>query len=80
MPAKDPRKLPYRGIDNMTTNDTNDHSPHIRTIIPTSHPTPSIIPSSSSVIMPNSGYNSQGNHYNTPGGTNSSGGSSYHCT
>ena len=26
-----------------------------------------------------SGYNSQGNHYNTPGGTNSSGGSSYHC-
>jgi len=28
--------------------------------------------------MPNSGYNSQGNHYNTPGGTNSSGGSSYH--
>jgi len=30
--------------------------------------------------MPNkSGYNSQGNHYNTPGGTNSSSsGSSYH--
>eukprot|EP00542_Grammatophora_oceanica_P013820 CAMPEP_0194028266 /NCGR_PEP_ID=MMETSP0009_2-20130614/2285_1 /TAXON_ID=210454 /ORGANISM="Grammatophora oceanica, Strain CCMP 410" /LENGTH=77 /DNA_ID=CAMNT_0038667605 /DNA_START=43 /DNA_END=276 /DNA_ORIENTATION=+ len=33
--------------------------------------------------MPNgsgssSGYNSQGNHYNTPGGTNSAGGSSYH--
>jgi hypothetical protein len=27
----------------------------------------------------NSGYNSQGNHYNTPGGTNSSSGSSYHC-
>ena len=26
-----------------------------------------------------SGYNSQGNHYNTPGGTNSSSGSSYHC-
>ncbi|KAL7459187.1 hypothetical protein ACHAWC_011686 [Mediolabrus comicus] len=25
-----------------------------------------------------SGTNSQGNHYNTPGGTNSSGGSSYH--
>lgn len=28
-------------------------------------------------IMP-SGTNSQGNNYNTPGGTNSSGGSSYH--
>jgi hypothetical protein len=27
-----------------------------------------------------SGYNSQGNHYNTPGGTNSSSSSSYHCT
>lgn len=26
-----------------------------------------------------SGNNSQGNHYNTPGGTNSSSGSSYHC-
>lgn len=26
-----------------------------------------------------SGYNSQGNHYNTPGGSNSSSGSSYHC-
>lgn len=26
-----------------------------------------------------SGTNSQGNHYNTPGGTNSSSGSSYHC-
>jgi hypothetical protein len=26
-----------------------------------------------------SGYNSHGNHYNTPGGTNSSSGSSYHC-
>lgn len=25
-----------------------------------------------------SGTNSQGNHYNTPGGTNSNGGSSYH--
>jgi hypothetical protein len=33
-----------------------------------------------SFTMPNgSGTNSQGNHYNTPGGTNSSGGSSYHC-
>ena len=35
------------------------------------------------IIMPrgsgNSGYNSQGNHYNTPGGTNSNNGSSYHC-
>ena len=29
-------------------------------------------------IMP-SGTNSQGNSYNTPGGTNSSQGSSYHC-
>jgi len=28
--------------------------------------------------MPSSGTNSQGNRYNTPGGTNSSGGSSYH--
>ena len=28
--------------------------------------------------MPNSGTNSQGNHYSTPGGTNSNGGSSYH--
>eukprot|EP00977_Amphora_coffeiformis_P018216 scaffold6306_cov135-Amphora_coffeaeformis.AAC.1 len=27
-----------------------------------------------------SGTNSQGNHYNTPGGSNSNGGSSYHCT
>lgn len=26
-----------------------------------------------------SGYNSQGNHYNTPGGTNSNSASSYHC-
>jgi hypothetical protein len=26
-----------------------------------------------------SGTNSQGNHYNTPGGTNSNTGSSYHC-
>ena len=26
-----------------------------------------------------SGTNSQGNHYNTPGGTNSSSGNSYHC-
>mmetsp|Transcript_1935 Transcript_1935/g.2694 ORF Transcript_1935/g.2694 Transcript_1935/m.2694 type:complete len:95 (-) Transcript_1935:169-453(-) len=30
------------------------------------------------ITMPRSGTNSQGNHYNTPGGTNSSGGSSYH--
>ena len=28
--------------------------------------------------MPAFGTNSQGNHYNTPGGTNTSGGSSYH--
>eukprot|EP00529_Nitzschia_sp_RCC80_P038300 CAMPEP_0113463116 /NCGR_PEP_ID=MMETSP0014_2-20120614/12469_1 /TAXON_ID=2857 /ORGANISM="Nitzschia sp." /LENGTH=71 /DNA_ID=CAMNT_0000355055 /DNA_START=166 /DNA_END=381 /DNA_ORIENTATION=+ /assembly_acc=CAM_ASM_000159 len=28
--------------------------------------------------MPRSGTNSQGNHYNTPGGTNSNGGSAYH--
>ncbi|KAL7434043.1 hypothetical protein ACHAXH_004308 [Discostella pseudostelligera] len=28
--------------------------------------------------MTRSGTNSQGNHYNTPGGTNSNGGSSYH--
>jgi len=27
----------------------------------------------------NSGYNSQGNHYNTPGGSNSNQGNSYHC-
>jgi hypothetical protein len=30
------------------------------------------------ITMTRSGTNSQGNHYNTPGGTNSSGGSSYH--
>jgi len=30
------------------------------------------------IIMTRSGTNSQGNHYNTPGGTNSNGGSSYH--
>ena len=30
------------------------------------------------ITMPRSGTNSQGNHYNTPGGTNSNGGSSYH--
>lgn len=33
---------------------------------------------SQSSTMP-SGTNSQGNNYNTPGGTNSNGGSSYHC-
>jgi hypothetical protein len=30
--------------------------------------------------MPRSGTNSQGNHYTTPGGSNSNSGSSYHCT
>lgn len=31
-------------------------------------------------IMPKgSGTNSQGNHYSTPGGTNSNSGGSYHC-
>jgi hypothetical protein len=29
--------------------------------------------------MPRSGTNSQGNHYSTPGGSNSNSGSSYHC-
>lgn len=29
--------------------------------------------------MPRSGTNSQGNHYSTPGGTNSNSGGSYHC-
>ena len=29
--------------------------------------------------MPRSGTNSQGNSYTTPGGSNSNGGSSYHC-
>ena len=29
--------------------------------------------------MPKSGINSQGNHYTTPGGTNSESGESYHC-
>jgi hypothetical protein len=33
----------------------------------------------SQATMPSSGYNSQGNRYNTPGGSNSSSGSSYHC-
>ena len=33
----------------------------------------------SSSSMPKSGTNSQGNHYNTPGGSNSNQGDSYHC-
>ncbi|KAL3781845.1 hypothetical protein ACHAWO_009211 [Cyclotella atomus] len=32
----------------------------------------------SSSSMPKSGTNSQGNHYNTPGGSNSNQGDSYH--
>ncbi|KAL3802365.1 hypothetical protein HJC23_007190 [Cyclotella cryptica] len=39
---------------------------------------PRIVASVSAIMTKSSGYNSQGNHYNTPGGTNSSSGSSYH--
>jgi hypothetical protein len=39
----------------------------------------SIIVLSSSTMPHGSGTNSQGNHYNTPGGTNSNAGGSYHC-
>jgi hypothetical protein len=49
---------------------------HINTVLPSA--SLSDQETSIAIIMPRSGTNSQGNHYNTPGGTNSSGGSSYH--
>lgn len=43
------------------------------------HPDRSTTSTPTTNNMPRSGTNSQGNHYNTPGGSNSNGGSSYHC-
>lgn len=51
----------------------NHHTLKLRYLLTENMPRGSGNSSSSS-----SGYNSQGNHYNTPGGTNSSSGSAYH--